>query len=63
MNKAFQRWRTRVRHEGDEQVEGKEEGDRILERERTYGIRYWDKVRTIPRIHEQVRNFLPTGIG
>eukprot|EP00965_Chrysotila_dentata_P052355 1736629-Pleurochrysis_carterae.AAC.1 len=34
MNKAFQRWRSRVRHECDEQAEGKEEGDRRLERER-----------------------------
>eukprot|EP00965_Chrysotila_dentata_P112067 3705668-Pleurochrysis_carterae.AAC.1 len=34
MNKVFQRWRSRVRHEGDEQVEGKEDGDNILERER-----------------------------
>eukprot|EP00965_Chrysotila_dentata_P173894 5740246-Pleurochrysis_carterae.AAC.1 len=34
MNKAFQRWRTRVKHEGEEPVDGKEEGDRRLEKER-----------------------------
>eukprot|EP00965_Chrysotila_dentata_P047243 1567474-Pleurochrysis_carterae.AAC.1 len=44
MNKAFQRWRSRVRHECDEQVEGKEEGDRRIERERTYGIKHWGKI-------------------
>eukprot|EP00965_Chrysotila_dentata_P078212 2578404-Pleurochrysis_carterae.AAC.1 len=63
MNKAFQRWRTRVKHEGEEQVEGKEEGDRRLEKERMYGIKNWGKIRTIPRIHKQVKNFLQTGIG
>eukprot|EP00965_Chrysotila_dentata_P179566 5929032-Pleurochrysis_carterae.AAC.1 len=63
MNKAFQRWRKRVRHEYDGQVEGTEDGDRRLEREGTYGIEYWGKVRTIPRIQKQVKNFLQMGIG
>ena len=44
-------------------MDGKEEGDRRLEKERTYGIKNWGKVRTIPRIHKQVKNFLQTGIG
>eukprot|EP00965_Chrysotila_dentata_P154625 5109347-Pleurochrysis_carterae.AAC.1 len=43
MNKAFQRWRTRIRHECDEQMEGKEDGNGRLERERTYGIKHWGK--------------------
>eukprot|EP00965_Chrysotila_dentata_P070938 2344718-Pleurochrysis_carterae.AAC.1 len=34
MNNAFQRWRTKVKHENDEQVDGKEKGDRRLEKER-----------------------------
>eukprot|EP00965_Chrysotila_dentata_P003566 116958-Pleurochrysis_carterae.AAC.1 len=63
MNNAFQRWRLRVKHECDEQVEGKEEGDRRLEKVRTYGIKNWGKVRTIPQVHEQVKNFLQMGIG
>eukprot|EP00965_Chrysotila_dentata_P042823 1421333-Pleurochrysis_carterae.AAC.1 len=53
MNKAFQRWRRRVKHEDEERVDGKEEGDRRLEKDRTYGIKNWGKVRTIPRIHKQ----------
>eukprot|EP00965_Chrysotila_dentata_P259961 6213741-Pleurochrysis_carterae.AAC.1 len=56
MNKAFQRWRTRVKHDNEEQVDGKEEGDRKLEKKRTYGIKNWGKVRTIPRIHKLVHN-------
>eukprot|EP00965_Chrysotila_dentata_P162956 5381349-Pleurochrysis_carterae.AAC.1 len=39
MNKAFQSWKSRVKHECHEQVEGQEDGDRRLERERTYGIK------------------------
>eukprot|EP00965_Chrysotila_dentata_P118305 3910489-Pleurochrysis_carterae.AAC.2 len=39
---AFQRWWTRVKqHENDEQVDGKEKGDRRLEKERAYGIKNW----------------------
>eukprot|EP00965_Chrysotila_dentata_P094819 3135942-Pleurochrysis_carterae.AAC.1 len=34
MNKAFQSWKTRVRHECHEQVEGQENGDGRLKRER-----------------------------
>eukprot|EP00965_Chrysotila_dentata_P167953 5545712-Pleurochrysis_carterae.AAC.1 len=63
INKAFQRWRAKIKHEKEEQVDGKEEGDRRLEKEKTYGIKNWGKVRTIPRIHKQVKNFLQTGIG
>eukprot|EP00965_Chrysotila_dentata_P090138 2975223-Pleurochrysis_carterae.AAC.1 len=43
MNKAFQTWRSRVRHEGEEQAEGKEQGDKRMEREKTYGIKHWGK--------------------
>eukprot|EP00965_Chrysotila_dentata_P037893 1260144-Pleurochrysis_carterae.AAC.1 len=63
MNKAFQTWRKKLRHEHDEQEEGKEEGNGRLERERTYGVKHWGKVKTIPRIHKQVKNFLQMGIG
>eukprot|EP00965_Chrysotila_dentata_P193457 6175783-Pleurochrysis_carterae.AAC.4 len=60
-NKAFQTWRRRVGHEyetimGTKHEEGKE-------RERTYGINHWGRIRSIPRIHTQVKNFLQKGIG
>eukprot|EP00965_Chrysotila_dentata_P170509 5629033-Pleurochrysis_carterae.AAC.1 len=42
MNKAFQRWRTNVKHEDEERTDGKVEGDKRLENERTYGIKNWD---------------------
>eukprot|EP00965_Chrysotila_dentata_P012675 418385-Pleurochrysis_carterae.AAC.1 len=63
MNKAFQRWRAKTKYEKEGQVDGKEEGDRRLEKEKTYGIKNWGKVRTIPRIHKQVKNCLQAGIG
>eukprot|EP00965_Chrysotila_dentata_P004599 149832-Pleurochrysis_carterae.AAC.1 len=62
MNKAFQTWRKRLRHEFDEQGEGKEEGKERLEREKTYGIKYWERVRTIPRIRKQVKKFCKRGL-
>eukprot|EP00965_Chrysotila_dentata_P141826 4687742-Pleurochrysis_carterae.AAC.1 len=63
MNKAFQNWKANIKNEKEEQVDGKEKGDSRLEKEKTYGIKNWGKVRTIPRIHKQVKNFLQTGIG
>eukprot|EP00965_Chrysotila_dentata_P234061 6199967-Pleurochrysis_carterae.AAC.1 len=63
INKAFQTWKKRVLHELDEQAEGKEEGEERSEKEKTYGIKYWGKIRTIPRIHKQVKDFLQKGIG
>eukprot|EP00965_Chrysotila_dentata_P174535 5761181-Pleurochrysis_carterae.AAC.1 len=50
MNKAFQTWRKRLRHEYDEHGEGNEEVKERLEREKTNGIKYWGRVRTIPRM-------------
>eukprot|EP00965_Chrysotila_dentata_P166506 5497495-Pleurochrysis_carterae.AAC.1 len=63
MNKAFQIWKKRVRHEQDEQTEGKEDGKGRFEREKMYGIKHCGKVRTIPRMHKQVQKFLQKGIG
>eukprot|EP00965_Chrysotila_dentata_P255865 6212362-Pleurochrysis_carterae.AAC.8 len=63
MHKAFQRWRKGVWHEYDAQAEGKEDGDGRIERVRTYGTKHWGRVRTVPRIHIQVKNFLQMGIG
>eukprot|EP00965_Chrysotila_dentata_P208996 6185029-Pleurochrysis_carterae.AAC.1 len=52
--KAFQSWRKRVGYENDElMMEGKEDEERGRERERTYGIKNWGRVRSIPKIHIQ----------
>eukprot|EP00965_Chrysotila_dentata_P196097 6177382-Pleurochrysis_carterae.AAC.1 len=63
MTKVFQRWRKSVWHEYGAQEMGKEEGKRVREKERTYGIKHWGRVRTIPRTHKQVKHFLQMGIG
>eukprot|EP00965_Chrysotila_dentata_P159030 5253810-Pleurochrysis_carterae.AAC.1 len=46
---TFQTWKKRVRQEYDGRVEAEEDGDRRLNREKTYGNKYWGKVRTIYR--------------
>eukprot|EP00965_Chrysotila_dentata_P041383 1372679-Pleurochrysis_carterae.AAC.1 len=53
MNKAFQKWKKRVWHEQDEQEGGEKDEDGRIEKEKTYVIKHWGKVRTIPRIHKQ----------
>eukprot|EP00965_Chrysotila_dentata_P044844 1489915-Pleurochrysis_carterae.AAC.1 len=53
MRKAFQSWKKRVWHDYDAQRGGKADGERGKERERTYGIKHWGRVRSIPRIHIQ----------
>eukprot|EP00965_Chrysotila_dentata_P124228 4106610-Pleurochrysis_carterae.AAC.1 len=53
MNKVFQRLRERVWRGYNAQAMGKEDGKREKERDRTYGIKHWGRVRTIPRIHKQ----------
>eukprot|EP00965_Chrysotila_dentata_P189257 6173221-Pleurochrysis_carterae.AAC.2 len=63
MNKVFQTWKKSVRYEYVEQAEGKDDGDGRQKREKTYGIKHWGKVRTIPKIHKQVKNFLQMGVG
>eukprot|EP00965_Chrysotila_dentata_P101940 3364708-Pleurochrysis_carterae.AAC.1 len=60
MNKAFQKWRTRVKHENEEQVDGKKEGDRRLEKERTYGIKNWEMGASGPlRLTSSQEEFIP----
>eukprot|EP00965_Chrysotila_dentata_P146613 4841328-Pleurochrysis_carterae.AAC.2 len=56
---AFQRWRKGIWHDYDAQAGGIENGEGRLEKERTFGIiKLWGRVRTIPRIHTQIKNFL-----
>eukprot|EP00965_Chrysotila_dentata_P188184 6172581-Pleurochrysis_carterae.AAC.1 len=63
MSKAFKNWRRRVGQVHEAKKGGKEEGEGGRERERTYGIKHWDRVRSIPRIHIQFKSFLQKGIG
>eukprot|EP00965_Chrysotila_dentata_P020395 675971-Pleurochrysis_carterae.AAC.1 len=63
MRKAFQSWRKRLWPEYNTHSGGKEERKRRAEREKTYGIKHWGRVRSIPKIHTQVKNFLQKGIG
>eukprot|EP00965_Chrysotila_dentata_P134433 4445922-Pleurochrysis_carterae.AAC.1 len=31
--------------------------------EKTYGIKHWGRVRTVPKLHKQVKRFLQAGVG
>eukprot|EP00965_Chrysotila_dentata_P068814 2273915-Pleurochrysis_carterae.AAC.1 len=61
--KAFQDWKKRVWPEYYTQIGRKEGIERGKEREKTHGIKHWGRIRTIPEIHAQVKNFLQTGVG
>eukprot|EP00965_Chrysotila_dentata_P220115 6191583-Pleurochrysis_carterae.AAC.3 len=63
MHMAFQRCRKGLWQDYDTHAAGIEEEEGRIEKERTYGIKHWGRVRTIPRIHIQVKNFLQLGIG
>eukprot|EP00965_Chrysotila_dentata_P043248 1437183-Pleurochrysis_carterae.AAC.1 len=63
MHMAFQRWRKEVCQDYDTQAGGTEEWEGKVEKERTHGIKHWGRVRTIPRVHIQVKNFLQMGMG
>eukprot|EP00965_Chrysotila_dentata_P178039 5881394-Pleurochrysis_carterae.AAC.1 len=58
MHMAFQRWRKGEWQDYHIQAGGIEEGEGRTEKERTYGIKYWGRDRTIPKVHIQVKNFL-----
>eukprot|EP00965_Chrysotila_dentata_P261083 6214132-Pleurochrysis_carterae.AAC.3 len=60
-NKAFMKWKKATgceNKEKEERKENEEEGEKA----KTYGIKHWSRVRTIPRIHTEVKNFLQMGI-
>eukprot|EP00965_Chrysotila_dentata_P200734 6180140-Pleurochrysis_carterae.AAC.4 len=63
MNKAFQKWKSLIRGRRNDKDQGQGYRDVEGNKEKTYGIKDWGRVRTIPRIHKQVKNFLPAGIG
>eukprot|EP00965_Chrysotila_dentata_P198294 6178695-Pleurochrysis_carterae.AAC.5 len=63
MKEAFQKWKSLMQHEHTDKDWGqahKEEGGSKV---KTYGIKHWGRVRTIPRVNQQVKSFLQTGIG
>eukprot|EP00965_Chrysotila_dentata_P136833 4525585-Pleurochrysis_carterae.AAC.1 len=53
MYMAFQRWRKGTGHDYNTQSVGAEDGEGRIEKERTYGIKHWGRVRTISKIHIQ----------
>eukprot|EP00965_Chrysotila_dentata_P207931 6184413-Pleurochrysis_carterae.AAC.1 len=63
------RWRRRVGYRQNEQESPDgEKGEKVEEverggKEKIYGIKYWGRVRAIPRIHLRVKNFLQKGVG
>eukprot|EP00965_Chrysotila_dentata_P246550 6207228-Pleurochrysis_carterae.AAC.1 len=59
----FTRWKRNAGYKQDGLDE--EQGKEIEEgkKKKTYGIKYWGRVRTIPRILRKAKNFLQKGIG
>eukprot|EP00965_Chrysotila_dentata_P210573 6185972-Pleurochrysis_carterae.AAC.1 len=63
MNSAFKRWK-RIIGGGKSEWNGREDNrDGEGEKEKIYGMKCWERVRAIPRIHTQVKQFLQMGIG
>eukprot|EP00965_Chrysotila_dentata_P064495 2138581-Pleurochrysis_carterae.AAC.1 len=62
MSKAFRNWRKRLELEGH-QIRGKEDGKREIEREKTYGIKHWGRVRSVPKIHIQMISIKTPDMG
>eukprot|EP00965_Chrysotila_dentata_P014208 471147-Pleurochrysis_carterae.AAC.1 len=63
MLKMFIKWKRNAgyKQDGLDTGQGREREER--KKEKTYGIKYWGRVGTIPRIHMKVKNFLQKGIG
>eukprot|EP00965_Chrysotila_dentata_P078654 2592327-Pleurochrysis_carterae.AAC.1 len=63
MKGAFQKWKTLIRHEHMDKGGGEEHKEENEKIEKTHGIKHWGRVRTIPRLHMQVKSFLQKSIG
>eukprot|EP00965_Chrysotila_dentata_P036933 1228858-Pleurochrysis_carterae.AAC.1 len=70
MLQMFMRWRRKAGYRQNEQESPDGEKEKMKadevdrgEKEKTYGIKYWGRVRAIPRIHLRVKNFLQKGVG
>eukprot|EP00965_Chrysotila_dentata_P256886 6212707-Pleurochrysis_carterae.AAC.2 len=59
----FIRWKRNVGYKQDSFDEGQGKENEEEKKEKTYGIKYWGRMRTIPRIHMKAKNFLQKGIG
>eukprot|EP00965_Chrysotila_dentata_P031842 1061851-Pleurochrysis_carterae.AAC.1 len=63
IKEAFQKWKTLITYEHMDEDGGKEHKEEKGNIEKTYGIKHWGRVRTIPTLHKQVKRFLQKGIG
>eukprot|EP00965_Chrysotila_dentata_P084357 2785451-Pleurochrysis_carterae.AAC.1 len=63
MKEAFQYWKASTCGTYTEKDEGKEHEKDKGTTERPYGIKHWGRIRTVPRLHKQVKRFFQTGIG
>eukprot|EP00965_Chrysotila_dentata_P230309 6197692-Pleurochrysis_carterae.AAC.4 len=63
MNKTFKKWKLATGWESKDKEGRKEKEGKVEGKEKTYGIKHWDRSKTIPRIHKQVQRFLQTGVG
>eukprot|EP00965_Chrysotila_dentata_P076460 2524952-Pleurochrysis_carterae.AAC.3 len=63
MNGARIQMKMWIEKRNEHKNERKGEEDEKGKKEKTYGIKHWSRVRSIPRIHAQVKNFLQKGIG
>eukprot|EP00965_Chrysotila_dentata_P180437 5956107-Pleurochrysis_carterae.AAC.1 len=53
MKEVFQKWKLSIRLAHIDKDRGEEHKEEIRNNEKTYGIKYWGRVRTIPRLHKQ----------
>eukprot|EP00965_Chrysotila_dentata_P174583 5763165-Pleurochrysis_carterae.AAC.1 len=51
MKEASQKWKSLIRREHMDKDMGQEHKEDEGNKEKTYGIKHWGRVRTIPRIH------------
>eukprot|EP00965_Chrysotila_dentata_P021509 712557-Pleurochrysis_carterae.AAC.1 len=61
MKEAFQYWKALTCGTYTEKDKGKEHEKDKGATERTYGIKHWGRIRTILRLHKQVKRFFQTG--
>eukprot|EP00965_Chrysotila_dentata_P188753 6172930-Pleurochrysis_carterae.AAC.2 len=61
--RMFLTWKKNTGYGSQEQKERKEKGEKEGGQEKIYGIKHWGRVRSVPRIHIHVKNFLQKGIG
>eukprot|EP00965_Chrysotila_dentata_P105285 3477306-Pleurochrysis_carterae.AAC.1 len=61
MKDAFQKWISLIHRVDTDR--GQIRKEEKVKKEKTYGIKHWGRVRTIPKLYERVKSFLQTGVG